>query len=145
MLCADDAMAILAAFNSPEVEVIGLTSLFGNVRTPMATANAVFLRELADRHDVRALFHRVSTTFAMRCSLQLLPCIRLLHKRSLPCSHVFPFTATYDVLCQGSRCDVPLCVAPIRVQHLRTLAGPCRAHAGLCVSAHVPGVMATVC
>ena len=46
-------MAILAAFNSPEVEVIGLTSLFGNVRTPMATANAVFLRELADRHDVR--------------------------------------------------------------------------------------------
>ena len=51
---ADDAMAILAAFNSPEVEVIGLTSLFGNVRTPMATANAVFLRELANRHDVRA-------------------------------------------------------------------------------------------
>ena len=52
---ADDAMAILAAFNSPEVEVIGLTSLFGNVRTPMATANAVFLRELAGRHDVRPL------------------------------------------------------------------------------------------
>ena len=50
-------MAILAAFNSPEVEVVGLTSLFGNVRTPMATANAVFLRELADRHDVRALPH----------------------------------------------------------------------------------------
>ena len=50
-------MAILAAFNSPEVEVIGLSSLFGNVRTPMATANAVFLRELADRHDVRALLH----------------------------------------------------------------------------------------
>ena len=46
-------MAILAAFNSPEVEVIGLTTLFGNVRTPTATANAVFLRELAGRHDVR--------------------------------------------------------------------------------------------
>lgn len=50
----DDAMAILAAFNSPEVEVIGLTTLFGNVRTPTATSNAVFLRELAGRHDVRA-------------------------------------------------------------------------------------------
>lgn len=45
-------MAILAAFNSPEVEVIGLTTLFGNVRTPTATSNAVFLRELAGRHDV---------------------------------------------------------------------------------------------
>ncbi|KAK9847787.1 hypothetical protein WJX84_001186 [Apatococcus fuscideae] len=27
----DDAMAILAAFNSPEVEIIGLTTIFGNV------------------------------------------------------------------------------------------------------------------
>jgi len=60
VLCADDAMAILAAFNSQEVEVIGLTSLFGNVRTPMATANAVFLRELADRHDVRPRIHCIS-------------------------------------------------------------------------------------
>ena len=47
-------MAILAAFSSPEVEVIGLTTLFGNVRTPTATSNALFLRELAGRHDVRA-------------------------------------------------------------------------------------------
>ncbi len=55
-------MAILAAFNSPEVEVVGLTSLFGNVRTPMATANAVFLRELADRHDVRAFKYKSTST-----------------------------------------------------------------------------------
>ena len=50
---ADDAMAILAAFNSPEVEVIGMTTIFGNVRTPQATANALVLRELAKREDVR--------------------------------------------------------------------------------------------
>ncbi len=49
---ADDAMAILAAFNSPEVEVIGLTTLYGNVPTRMATRNAIFLRELAKRLDV---------------------------------------------------------------------------------------------
>jgi uridine nucleosidase len=45
-------MAILAAFNSPEVEVIGLTSIFGNVPTAMATRNALVLAELAGRADV---------------------------------------------------------------------------------------------
>ena len=48
-------MAILAAFNSPEVEVVGLTTIYGNVPTPMATANALFLRELAGREDVSGL------------------------------------------------------------------------------------------
>lgn len=46
-------MAILAAFNSPEVEVIGLTTIYGNVPTRKATANALFLTELAGRPDVR--------------------------------------------------------------------------------------------
>ena len=49
---ADDAMAILAAFNSPDVQVVGLTSIYGKVPTRMATSNAVFLRELAGRPDV---------------------------------------------------------------------------------------------
>lgn len=48
----DDSMAILSAFNSPEVEVIGLTSLFGNVPTTMATHNATYLTQLAGRSDV---------------------------------------------------------------------------------------------
>lgn len=48
----DDAMAILAAFNSPDIQVIGLTSIYGNVPTRMATSNAVFLCELAGRPDV---------------------------------------------------------------------------------------------
>ncbi len=45
-------MAILAAFNSPAVEIIGMTTIFGNVRTTQATANALVLRELAEREDV---------------------------------------------------------------------------------------------
>lgn len=49
---ADDSQAILAAFNSPEVEVIGLTTIYGNVPTVMATANALYLTELAGRTDV---------------------------------------------------------------------------------------------
>ncbi|KAF8762179.1 hypothetical protein HU200_009726 [Digitaria exilis] len=42
---ADDAMAILVALRSPELEVIGLTTTFGNVHTPVATRNALHLKD----------------------------------------------------------------------------------------------------
>eukprot|EP00232_Nephroselmis_pyriformis_P001755 CAMPEP_0182907812 /NCGR_PEP_ID=MMETSP0034_2-20130328/34770_1 /TAXON_ID=156128 /ORGANISM="Nephroselmis pyriformis, Strain CCMP717" /LENGTH=348 /DNA_ID=CAMNT_0025043853 /DNA_START=17 /DNA_END=1059 /DNA_ORIENTATION=+ len=48
----DDAYAILLAFKSLEVEVVGLTTVFGNVPTPLATRNALFLLEMAGRGDV---------------------------------------------------------------------------------------------
>ena len=48
----DDSWAILLALRSPEVEVIGITSLFGNVRTKMATQNALFLMEKFGRPDI---------------------------------------------------------------------------------------------
>ena len=41
----DDAMAILMALASPELDVIGLTTIFGNVATTTATANALTLLE----------------------------------------------------------------------------------------------------
>ena len=50
-------MAILAAFNSPEVEVLGLTSIYGNVPTAMATRNALTLCHLAGRPEVLAGVH----------------------------------------------------------------------------------------
>jgi inosine-uridine nucleoside N-ribohydrolase len=40
---ADDAMAIFLALRSPEVEVIGLTTIYGNVYTTLATRNALHL------------------------------------------------------------------------------------------------------
>lgn len=43
----DDAMAILLAFASPEIEVVGLTTIFGNVQTHLATQNALRLVEFA--------------------------------------------------------------------------------------------------
>jgi hypothetical protein len=49
-LLADDAMAILSAFNWSEVEVIGFTTLFGNVPVPMATQNALILRDMVAQH-----------------------------------------------------------------------------------------------
>src|SRR5690606_39957053 len=43
----DDAMAILFAFAAPELEVVGLTTIFGNVQTDLATQNALRLVEFA--------------------------------------------------------------------------------------------------
>ncbi|KAK4359725.1 hypothetical protein RND71_021954 [Anisodus tanguticus] len=48
----DDAMAILVALQSPEVEVIGLTTIYGNVYTTLATRNALHLLEIAGRTDI---------------------------------------------------------------------------------------------
>ncbi len=43
----DDAMAVLYACISPDIELMGLTSIFGNVTTEIATRNALALLELA--------------------------------------------------------------------------------------------------
>lgn len=48
----DDAMAIFLALRSPEVEVIGLTTIYGNVYTTLATRNALHLLEIAGRTDI---------------------------------------------------------------------------------------------
>ncbi|MEO0469091.1 MAG: nucleoside hydrolase [Bacteroidota bacterium] len=48
----DDAMAIQLAFNSPELDVIGLTTVFGNVGIDLTTENTLRLVELAGRPDV---------------------------------------------------------------------------------------------
>lgn len=44
----DDAMAIHFAFAHPDIEVIGLTTVFGNVHTKTATRNALTLAEMAN-------------------------------------------------------------------------------------------------
>lgn len=49
----DDAMAIFYALESPELEVVGLTTIFGNVHTELATRNALTLLEIAGRVDIR--------------------------------------------------------------------------------------------
>ncbi|KAF3340840.1 putative uridine nucleosidase 1 [Carex littledalei] len=48
----DDSMAILMAFQASEIEVIGLTTIFGNVSTKGATRNALLLCELAGHPEV---------------------------------------------------------------------------------------------
>lgn len=48
----DDAMAIFYALGSAEIEVIGLTTVFGNADTETTTYNALALLELAGRSDI---------------------------------------------------------------------------------------------
>jgi len=48
----DDAMAIFLAMTSPELDVIGLTTIFGNVDTELATTNALRLLEIAGRTEI---------------------------------------------------------------------------------------------
>ncbi len=48
----DDAMAIFYALESPELEVVGLTTVFGNADTDVTTRNALSLLEIAQRSDI---------------------------------------------------------------------------------------------
>ena len=48
----DDAMAIFYALASPELDVVGLTTIFGNNTTEVCTANALRLLEIAARADI---------------------------------------------------------------------------------------------
>ncbi len=48
----DDAVAILLALASPELNVLGLTCVAGNVPLPLTTRNARIVCELARRSDI---------------------------------------------------------------------------------------------
>ncbi len=49
----DDAVAILLALASPEVEVLGITAVAGNVPLPLTQKNARIVCELARRTDIK--------------------------------------------------------------------------------------------
>ena len=48
----DDTMAIFFALRSPHIDVLGLTTIFGNVDVDLATVNALRILEIAGRTDV---------------------------------------------------------------------------------------------
>src|SRR5881394_2837036 len=48
----DDAIALLLALASPEVELLGVTTVAGNASLERTTANALRVLELAGRGDV---------------------------------------------------------------------------------------------
>jgi inosine-uridine nucleoside N-ribohydrolase len=48
----DDAMAIFYALASPELEVVGLTTVFGNAHVEVCTGNAIRILDIAGRPDI---------------------------------------------------------------------------------------------
>jgi len=56
LVSVDDAMAIFVALQSPEVEVIGLTTIYGNVYTTLATRNALHLVRILGLFPKRVSF-----------------------------------------------------------------------------------------
>ncbi len=48
----DDAIAMLLAFASPELDVLGITTVMGNTLLPQVTRNALKICELAGRSDM---------------------------------------------------------------------------------------------
>jgi inosine-uridine nucleoside N-ribohydrolase len=46
----DDAMALYYALAHPQIELLGITTCYGNVTVQQATANALYLTQLAGRH-----------------------------------------------------------------------------------------------
>ena len=48
----DDAMCIFYALESPDLDVVGLTTVFGNAHTSVCTTNALKLLEIAGRTDI---------------------------------------------------------------------------------------------
>ena len=48
----DDALALILALRSPELEVVGITAVSGNVPVEQATVNGLRIVELLDRSDV---------------------------------------------------------------------------------------------
>jgi purine nucleosidase len=49
----DDAMAILMALASPDLDIVGLTTIFGNAGIEVTTPNALTLLEVAGRSDIQ--------------------------------------------------------------------------------------------
>ena len=97
---ADDSMAILAAFNSPEVEVIGLTTIYGNVPTEMATRNALHLLRLAGKKEVRQRGMR-RRVVARRGARPLQPCLNPRRLARILCSVADPCGPRRDHLARG--------------------------------------------
>lgn len=51
----DDAQAILMALASSHVEVVAITTVMGNTRSPQVALNVLRILKLADRLDVSAI------------------------------------------------------------------------------------------
>lgn len=66
---ADDAMAIFFALKSPELDVIGLTTIFGNVQTVTATVNAIHLVRIYNPECLNGQHGRINIYIGVELNL----------------------------------------------------------------------------
>ena len=57
----DDAMAIFYAALHPDIEIVGMTSIFGNVTTNIAVRNAIVLAEKVGQTSSHLSMHRLAS------------------------------------------------------------------------------------
>src|SRR3954452_4460055 len=50
--CPDDAMALMLAFASPELDLVAVTTVAGNQTLDRVTANAIRVLDVVDAHDI---------------------------------------------------------------------------------------------
>ena len=48
----DDTVALAMLFASPDIEIVGISSIFGNVTVDLTTKNAKLILEAVDRTDI---------------------------------------------------------------------------------------------
>lgn len=48
----DDVMALLMLINDPRIEIVGISTVFGNASLPQVTRNARFILQAANRRDI---------------------------------------------------------------------------------------------
>ena len=53
----DDAMALLLAVASPELEVVAVTTVAGNQTLDKVTANAIRVLDVAEEHEIPVAAH----------------------------------------------------------------------------------------
>lgn len=105
----DDAVAILLALASPELEVLGITCVAGNVPLAMTARNARIICELAGRTDI--------PVFA--------GCDRPMQRKLVTAEHVHGKTGL-------DGCDLPEPTMPLQDRHaVDFIIDACRAHDGV--------------
>jgi purine nucleosidase len=94
----DDALAIMLALNSPEVELMGLTTVAGNVPLEQGTRNALQVLELQGRDDIPVYMGAVTPLERMPVDAQIVHGLQGLGEAELAEPQMLPAGRAVDYL-----------------------------------------------
>ena len=102
----DDAMAIIYALSCPELEVVALTTVFGNHNVDVCTSNALQILEVAGRSDIP-----VARGAARPLAMDYLGAVELIHGEDGQGNVHLPAPSTLAVSTPAARYIVDLVMA----------------------------------